>query len=849
MTGDNGVLNQLEFKGIVRSTSAQNNADGNCEEIINMRYDTGVWKAVGKKRVVIEGVSYESVHVHKYGNFENYIGVKKWTETDHDVSGMPIVKICRSIVWFNSETKEETQEICWIEGEVDLNQMNNILLIKDSKNIYKSVFVNNRYQAEISNIPALPDLLIDTSDTINTSERDEANDIHIDGRVFYDGQTASLGEDVDNIYKEASEFKLGMFKNQWPHFIPNSGSLEEANQTLKGAYRMHTNLDDEHRSGYVILSYCYQLFDGSETKMAPFRLINLGTSYDPAMIRIYRLKNTKPSDTNFNTDTTGYDLSVSLKGITLHSLKINLQNLPDYEVYKNVIAQVNVYVSQPIDIYDWDNFDITYLICKWEGELYNLRMGTAKHGLPEKKIKSTDISKILLYRVEEFKLGEVHTERTVSFKNLTTNKTMPVDTSGWFNTFGNMFVYNNRLHLFNIKQTFLDMGQISYIPSFNNSNMIMPCDFCFYIKNSTSEDAVIKTGGYVVLDGSGDVTFPDFISFADSRAYKVEIYIKAGARMIAKAVVFLDSSDTYNVAFASSIPSVNISNLEKVASVDVSENVSLLDSSKILASSLSNPYTFPAEHSYLVSGEILNLAVNAEQISASQVGMFPLYVFTTEGIYAFQLGDGKVLYGNVIPVSAEVATEGSRVFQTKSGIVFVTDGGLKLLSGQQVADLSEPVKGMPDMNIRKSPQYMKAINHEYSLNITKEISQVNFLEYIRKAVMGYDIVHDELIVSNPDYKYSYVFDFAGKMWHKITEFFKDFQKNICLRVAFNSFDVCDVRLEDESDLPVWIQTRPINVGSFGFKTITHSGLGIQNSSADNLFKDIVSMVIREPNEE
>lgn len=252
MTGDNGTVNQLEFKGIVRSTSAQNNADGNCEEIINMRHDTGVWKVVGKKRVIVQGVTYESVYVHKYGSFENYIGVKKWTETDHDLVGMPVVKIRRSIVWFNPDTKVEIQEICRIKEGADLNQMNNILLIKDSQSIYKSVFVNNRYQTEISNLPALPTLLIDTNDTIDTSARDNADDINIYGRVFYDGQTTSLGKN-DGTYGNITtgDFSLAQIQGQYAHFMPNPGSLEETNQKIKGAYNMHTNLDDEHRSGYM----------------------------------------------------------------------------------------------------------------------------------------------------------------------------------------------------------------------------------------------------------------------------------------------------------------------------------------------------------------------------------------------------------------------------------------------------------------------------------------------------------------------------------------------------------------------------------------------------------------------
>lgn len=47
------MIKQLDFKGIVHSTSAFNNADGNCEEIINLRQDTGVWRVTGKKKEVV----------------------------------------------------------------------------------------------------------------------------------------------------------------------------------------------------------------------------------------------------------------------------------------------------------------------------------------------------------------------------------------------------------------------------------------------------------------------------------------------------------------------------------------------------------------------------------------------------------------------------------------------------------------------------------------------------------------------------------------------------------------------------------------------------------------------------
>lgn len=201
----------------------------------------------------------------------------------------------------------------------------------------------------------------------------------------------------------------------------------------------------------------------------------------------------------------------------------------------------------------------------------------------------------------------------------------------------------------------------------------------------------------------------------------------------------------------------------------------------LIVSEVMNPYYFPPEHSYLMPGEIINLAVNTEQISASQVGQFPLYVFTTEGIYALQVGDGKVLYSNVIPISAEVAVEGSEVLQTKYGMIFVTDGGLKLISGQEIVDFSDPVNGAVDMNVRNSQRYIYYNNTPGFYNILPYLSAVPFSEYSRKAVMGYDIVQNEVIISNPRYNYSYVFNLKTNTWHKITDVFSDFNRYLGLQ--------------------------------------------------------------------
>ena len=89
------MIQNVNFKGIVRGTSAQNSADGNCEEIINLRNKLGAWRVVGEKKVVARNLNYEQVFLHEYGNLKNYIGVKKITETGQDPSGSPIIRIIR----------------------------------------------------------------------------------------------------------------------------------------------------------------------------------------------------------------------------------------------------------------------------------------------------------------------------------------------------------------------------------------------------------------------------------------------------------------------------------------------------------------------------------------------------------------------------------------------------------------------------------------------------------------------------------------------------------------------------------------------------------------------------------
>lgn len=742
-------MTQLNFKGIVRSISSQNNVDGNCEEIINLRLRDGSWRAVGKKRPIIDGIDFEKVYVHKYGNFENFIGLKEGR-----------------VFWFASregnDIKNKDQEIFIVSRDVEFDQLNNILLVKDSTGIAKAVFRADKYSVSLKKLPDAP----------------------------------ILDVEVKIMKWGCNEVKLSYDKNS-----------QAETDAIKGAlYGLIKQCEDgTFYEGRLFLTATYQLFDGSETKPIPPLLVELG-SYDKDAIKREDLS--WGSEHNPVTVRSG----TFWAEIPIGQLNLKVNNTLGEE-FRDMVTKINVYATPIYSCYDPKSVGL-------EGMAVINTDGKPTSVVGESSLKSEEIEKSLFFQVLSIDVKDKSDEyKVISLDDVTTNKTLRVDASGWMNTTGRMFVYNNRLHLFNTKQEFVKdanfsicleecfktvtfQGTIESAPVYNyDFTKTRTLTGIFYLRME-QEDARVVERFRVELQSStpniitGLTTYkiriPRFLAFPDSRAYKVELY--DGDSFV--KTLDLTPSATYNYSYAllalkksgtTARPIIQDDSIIEYTDAPASEIPSfnstpaIEDNMNLIASEVMNPYYFPPEHSYLMPGEIINLAVNTEQISTSQVGQFPLYVFTTEGIYALQVGDGKVLYSNVIPISAEVAVEGSEVLQTKYGMIFVTDGGLKLISGQKIVDFSDPVNGAVDMNVRNSQKYIYYNNTPGFYNILPYLSAVPFSEYSRKAVMGYDIVQNEVIISNPRYNYSYVFNLKTNTWHKITDVFSDFNRYLGLQ--------------------------------------------------------------------
>ncbi len=707
-------MTQLNFKGIVRSTSPQNNSDGTCEEIINLRLRDGSWRAVGKKQSIIEGVDYEKVYVHKYGTFENFIGLKDG-----------------KVFWFASREGNKivtkNQEICKVSGKVEFSQLNNILLIKSDDFITKAVFEDEAYNIAIFELPDIPAL----------------------GILL-----------VDNIISDKNEFiPLDIHTDKYEE-------MQAAREMIRGLINKEKSKYLDYMEGYVFLCTTYQLFDGTETKPSTPILVKVG-EYVPGLIGAESEPQYDSSDLNITA-------RIRVRNMNLYQLRVKVVNdLP--EEYRDMITKVNVYATPAHSFYDMDKI--------YPERVKEEAIAKDHAVVMEKELKPEDVEKLLFFRVGSVDAMEKSSEMiTVKNEALTTNETMPVDASGWINTTGNMFVYNNRLHLYNTLQKLVESRMLGYSwqvrKSFDQEGELREMTAFVYLKVN-GKKLVMRYDCMCTAKTSFIVEFPQVLTFPDSRAYQIDFYDRHHDST--PVTVKLKPSATYNFAFGFPVKTEVLMNVGTSQPKFPAIINQVGDTMNLIVSEAANPYNFPPEHSYLMPGEIINLAVNTEQISTSQVGQFPLYIFTTEGIYALQVGDGKVLYSNVIPISAEVAVKGSDVLPTKYGVIFVTDKGLKLISGQEVIDFSEPIDGAIDMNVRNSRKYVSYNNTPGLYSILPYLSAVPFSEYSQNAVMGYDITENEVIVSNPDYNYSYVFSLKTNTWHKITEVFSDFNRYLGLQ--------------------------------------------------------------------
>lgn len=193
---------------------------------------------------------------------------------------------------------------------------------------------------------------------------------------------------------------------------------------------------------------------------------------------------------------------------------------------------------------------------------------------------------------------------------------------------------------------------------------------------------------------------------------------------------------------------------------------------KLYTSQVNNPFFFEAKSVNTIGGgEILGLSAAVKALSEGQYGQFPVYAFTTEGVWALQtLQNGSL--SSKQPVSRDVCTNPNSITQIDDAVLFVSERGLMLLSGSRCVCISDVIfsrkkgglSGLPKLDLLLQQPKKEGVEPE-----NKPLPEVKPLqEYLQKARILYDYVNQRIIVFNPSVgsaeERAYVYSLTSKHW-------------------------------------------------------------------------------------
>lgn len=185
----------------------------------------------------------------------------------------------------------------------------------------------------------------------------------------------------------------------------------------------------------------------------------------------------------------------------------------------------------------------------------------------------------------------------------------------------------------------------------------------------------------------------------------------------------------------------------------------------VLQSNVATPFIFPSSlMTSLGVQKIKALSSAAKALSQGQFGQFPLYAFTSEGVWALEVSTTGT-YTARQPITRDVCINNNAVTQLDSAVIFPTDRGIMLLSGSQAQCISEAINSEYPFDVRKLPAFEKLhnmLNHKPSTD--KCLPTLPFSEFLKQCQMLYDYVHQRIIVYAPNITYAYVLSLKTKQW-------------------------------------------------------------------------------------
>lgn len=774
------------FSGITRHTDDQISPDGECMELINARVKNGSITPIGKP-IQVSTHAHKPVYIHKNSNYENIILL------DDTIQGTKSFYYNTTLIYTESS------------DSYGITHVGNILIITTDKGIrylkYESGYI------DLGSKPPLPNVRFETTSLAQMSE----NDVNV-----------TLSPSVS----------LGTLPA--PLGVENEANVSNA---VNGAFlKVYDKIKKNKNFTFpVLVRYAYKMYDGSYIyQSCP---VYIESSHLPIRFNVdyssVRLDTTTKLDGNAATSMK-FNAYLGRYSLNMH---ITHPNQSTIDAWKDVVTGIDVFVSPQLE---WVDFNKKYTHIVNDSIYVGLEHYAVElEEYSQEYINNRIETQTLFYKTQSIGLKS-GTYEIPPVEDVAGKDTVTDDEFSHVDLIPNVsYNYNGRLHIASIKAKLFKGHDVRHF-IFENNQLRNDLDkdktyfplgegyIAVYVK---TDSGITKVVNRFTSTGINIYGFSPYLSYPDTRAYKMVISFKSGTT-IYKKEIDLKPSESLNLAYNLSDTIHRLDTFTTILELDnsSSDNDIEYSPSKIKVSEISNPFYFPAKNTYTAgNGDILALCSNTAAISQGQFGQYPLYAFTDEGVYAMQVGSG-VVYSSVSPVSRDVCIN-KKVTPIDSAVVFATDSGLMAISGATTQKLSENIDGYLPSAV-SDPVLQKI------LAIPKlTASTTEFKYYLENAEIGYNYQEKEIIISNSGYDYSYVYNLTSKQWSKLSLKINSFLNSYpqCLAVG-NGNAIYDIHNGHRTVNDIALITRPIKFGSLTHKRIIQSALrGVVKPSLSDLY--------------
>jgi len=283
-----------------------------------------------------------------------------------------------------------------------------------------------------------------------------------------------------------------------------------------------------------------------------------------------------------------------------------------------------------------------------------------------------------------------------------------------------------------------------------------------YVSLSTEDGAkLVRTH----IPRNGHLSGGAWYFYPDSRASKATFVYSKGGQVIGSADIPLKRHSMLNGAYwlasslTESIPIDFSATSDPFAGTAVDNSVAAL--STIYVSEANCPFSFKASAAVAVGAQqVVALSNSARALSQGQFGQFPLYAFTSEGIWALS-SNNVGTYSAVQPIVRDETIDIDSITQIDAAVLFASSRGIMMLSGSQTQCISESLNSDHPFNVLDLPHIDSLHKRFHTDNC---IPTAAFSTFIANCRMLYDYPHQRIIIYNGNFTYAYVYSLKSKLW-------------------------------------------------------------------------------------